>query len=189
MASSGPSRLSLWTTLGALGALLAGAAWIAAAAVAYSGITGAGPPYSYLDEATAGVALAATLAGLGGLCARHAAGPGGRLGASGLLAALAGAALLAAGSALADRAGGTLDWLPAVGLLLVLVGFTLSGVAILRGGLLPQWCGLLLIICCVPLVGALGEVGGGVVLGLAWLALGFVLATRRDMSATLRSRI
>jgi hypothetical protein len=185
------SRLALWGTLGAPGALLAGAAWIAAAAVAYSAIASGEPPYSYLDEAAYGVALAASLAGLGGLHARQASGRGGRLGAAGLFAALVGAALLSAGSALAALAGGALDWLPGLGLLGLLLGFVLSGVATFRAGLLPRWCGLLLIVC-LPLAGvlasALGEAALGVSLGLAWLALGYVLSTRRDLSAFLRSR-
>ena len=185
------SRLALWGALGALGALLAGAAWIAAAAVAYSGMASGEPPYSYLDEAAYGGALAATLAGLGGLHARQASGRGGRLGAAGIFAALGGAALLSAGSVLAALAGGALDWLPALGLLGLLLGFVLSGVATFRAGLLPQWCGLLLIVC-LPLAGvlagALGEAGAGTALGLAWLALGHALSTRRDLSAFLRSR-
>jgi hypothetical protein len=181
------SRLALW---GALGALLAGAAWIAAAAVAYSGIASGEPPYSYLDEAAYGGALAATLAGLWGLHARQASGRGGRLGAAGFLAALVGAALLSVGSVLADRAGGALDWLPGLGLLGLLLGFVLSGVATFRAGLLPQWCGLVLIVC-LPLAGvlagALGETGAGTALGLSWLALGYALWPRRDLSAFLRS--
>ncbi len=185
------SRLALWGTLGAPGALLAGAAWIAAAAVAYSAIASGEPPYSYLDEAAYGVALAVMLAGLAGLHARQASGRGGRLGAAGLFAALVGAALLSAGSALAALAGGALDWLPGLGLLGLLLGFVLSGVATFRAGLLPRWCGLLLIVC-LPLAGvlasALGEAALGVSLGLAWLALGYVLSTRRDLSAFLRSR-
>jgi hypothetical protein len=182
-----PSRFAIW---GTLGALLAGAAWIAAAAVAYSGIASGEPPYSYLDEAAYGFALAATLAGLGGLHARQASGRGGRLGAAGLFAALGGAALLSAGSVLAALAGGALDWLPGLGLLGLLLGFVLSGVATFRAGLFPQWCGLLLIVC-LPLAGvlagALGEAGWGTALGLSWLALGYALWPRRDLSAFLRS--
>jgi hypothetical protein len=184
------SRLALW---GTLGALLAGAAWIAAAAVAYSGMASGDPPYSYLDEAAYGVALAATLAGLWGLHARQASGRGGRLGAAGLFAALAGAALLSVGSVLADHlvAGGALDWLAGLGLLGLLLGFVLSGAATFRAGLLPQWCGVLLIVC-LPLAGvlagALGEAGAGTALGLSWLVLGYALSTRRDLSAFLRSR-
>ena len=185
------SRLALWGTLGAPGALLAGAAWIAAAAVAYSAIASGEPPYSYLDEAAYGVALAAMLAGLAGLHARQASGRGGRLGAAGLFAALVGAALLSAGSALAVLAGGALDWLPGLGLLGLLLGFVLSGVATFRAGLLPRWCGVLLIVCLPlagALAGALGEVALGVSLGLAWTALGYVLSTRRDLSAFLQGR-
>jgi len=188
-ASRPSTRLALW---GTLGALLASVAWIAVAAVAYSGIAGgAGPPYSYLDEAAYGVALSATLAGLGGLHARQASGRGGRLGAAGLFAALVGVALLFAGSALADLAGGALDWMLGLGLLGLLVGFVLSGAATLRAGLLPRWCGVLLIVCLPlagALAGALGEVALGVSLGLAWTALGYVLLTRRDLSAFLQGR-
>ncbi len=187
-------RSSRWTPLlvqwGAPGALLAGAAWIAAAIVAHFGIARAGPPYSYLDEVTYGVALAATLVGLAGLNARQASGRGGRLGAVGLFAALVGAALLVVGVALADWVGHgsvALEWLLGLGLLGLFVGFVLSGVAILLAGLLPRWCGLLLIVC-LPLVGVLGERGGTITLGLVWLALGYILLTHRDVSAFLHSR-
>ena len=189
--SSSPRSSSSLARWGALGALLAGAAGIAAAAVAYSGIASGEPPYSYLDEAAYVFALAATLAGLGGLHARQASGRGGRLGAAGFLAALGGAARWSGGSVLAALAGGALDWLPGLGLLGLLLGFVLSGVATFRAGLLPQWCGLVLIVC-LPLAGvlagALGEAGAGAALGLSWLALGYALWPRRDLSAFLRSR-
>ena len=107
-----------------------------------------------------------------------------------------GAALLAVGAALgaqADHGGddGALSaGLLGLGLAGLLVGFVLSGVATLMAGLLPRWCGLLLIVC-LPLAGAvagvLGEPGGGIALGLVWLALGYVLASRRDLSAWLGS--
>ena len=49
-------------------------------------------------------------------------------------------------------------------------------------GVLPQWCGLLLIVC-LPIAVVLGDHGGGITLGLVWLALGYVLLSQRDVSA------
>ena len=106
-----------------------------------------------------------------------------------------GAALLAVGAALGAQAdhgsdGALSAGLLGLGLAGLLVGFVLSGVATLMAGLLPRWCGLLPIVC-LPLAGAvagvLGEPGGGITLGLVWLALGYVLAARRDLSAWLGS--
>ena len=50
---------------------------------------------------------------------------------------------------------------------------------------MPQWCGILLIIC-LPVAVILGNYGGGIVLGLVWLALGYVLLFQQDVSALVR---
>jgi hypothetical protein len=52
---------------------------------------------------------------------------------------------------------------------------------------LPRWCGVLLIIC-LPLAIALGDYGGGAVLGLLWLAVAYALLAQRDVSALLHTR-
>jgi hypothetical protein len=67
------------------------------------------------------------------------------------------------------------------------MGFIVLGAATLRLGVLPRWCGVLLIIC-LPLAIALGDYGGGAVLGLLWLAVAYALLAQRDVSALLRTR-
>ena len=186
---------------GALGAVLAGVAWTASGVVGAAIGSGRGPEAlgsTTLNEALFAVALVGTLGGLVGLHARQAAGYG-WLGKTGFLASFVGAALLLAGVVLsllaralaeAPVGGGApgpafpdrLLWL---GLWGALVGFALLGVATLRLGALPRWCGWLLIVC-LPLAIAFGNYGGGAVLGLTWLALGYALLRQRDVSALLR---
>src|SRR5215213_4386558 len=69
-----------------------------------------------------------------------------------------------------------------IGFLGMLVGFVLLGAATLRLGVLPRWCGLLLI--ASPLLAIIfGDHGGALALGLTWLALGGTLLLQRDFSA------
>ena len=70
-----------------------------------------------------------------------------------------------------------------LGLLAMLVGFVLLGIATLRARVLPRWCGAALIVV-PPLLVALrlevrGIPGGGIAFGLVWLALGYVLWSHR----------
>jgi hypothetical protein len=60
------------------------------------------------------------------------------------------------------------------------------GIATLRLRVLPQWCGVLLIFS-LPIAIALGDLGGGAVLGLLGLAVGYALLSQHDVSALLRS--
>ena len=80
-----------------------------------------------------------------------------------------------------------------VGGLAVLVGFVLYGVATLQVKVLPRWCGIAFIIA-VPVSVALGGAFGSpsvdyVWLGLVWLALGYVLWTRRGTTEQQPSRV
>ncbi|MDQ3966628.1 MAG: hypothetical protein M3246_09340 [Actinomycetota bacterium] len=86
--------------------------------------------------------------------------------------------------ALAVRA--LLDLALGLGLLVTFVGFVFLGVLTLRLGVLPQWSGLLLIVC-LPLAVTLGDYGGAIALGLVWLTLGLVLLFGRDVSALLQT--
>lgn len=182
--------------------MLAGVTWTASGVVSAAIASGRGPEAlgsTALNEMLFAVALAGTLGGLVGLHARQAAGYG-RLGKMGFLVSFIGTALLLAGVVLsllaralaeAPVGGGApgpafpdrVLWL---GLWGALVGFVLLGAATLRLGALPRWCGWLLIVC-LPLAIALGNYGGGAVLGLAWLALGYALLRQRDVSALLRT--
>jgi hypothetical protein len=74
-----------------------------------------------------------------------------------------------------------------VGFVAVPVGLILYGAATLQARVLPRWCGLGLIIV-PPVTIVLGDYGG-VLLGLLWLALGYVLWSWRGTAAGQRSRV
>jgi hypothetical protein len=180
--------------LGALGAILAGVAWIASSLLAAAIASGRSREVlglASLDEALYVVAVAGTMGGIVGLHARQAPSYG-RLGAAGFLATLTGTALLLLGLVLSFTMGNVfgrtlLDYMLGLGLWGALLGFMTLGAATLRLGALPRWCGVLLIIC-LPLAIALGDYGGGSVLGLLCLAVAYALLSQQDMSALLRTR-
>ena len=158
----------------ALGAVLAGVAWLASFAVDLEAL---GSP-SYIIEATFGVALLGTLVGLVALHTRQSRSYG-TLGLAGFLAAAAGTALVLLNVLLVSMGRrDLLDLLLGLGFLGMLVGFVVLGVATIRGKVLPGWCGVALIVA-LPVAAALGEYGGGLVLGLLWLALGYALWSGR----------
>ena len=76
-----------------------------------------------------------------------------------------------------------------VGLLIVMVGFVLYGVATLQARVLPRWCGVGLIVGVPVLIGIsvvseeYGEMLGGILFGLLWLALGYVLWSESGAAA------
>ena len=111
---------------------------------------------------------------------------------AGFLAAFMGTAILLVGLVLSFLVGGLfgaafLDPVLGAGLWFVLVGFVLLGAATLRLEALPRWCGVALIVG-LPLAITLGDYGGGIVLGLLWLAVGYALLFQHDVSALLRTR-
>lgn len=176
--------------------MLAGAAWTASGVLAAATASWRGPEVfglASLGEALYVLALAGTLGGIVGLHTRQMPSYG-RLGRTGFSTAFAGTTLLLAGLALSFLLSGGgafgpafLDWALGLGLWGALVGFVLLGVATLRLGALSGWCGWLLV-ACPTLAIALGDYGGGAVLGLAWLALGYALFSQRDVSALLRAK-
>lgn len=154
----------------ALGAVLAGVAWLASFAVSSEVL---GSP-SYVAEGTFAVALLGTLVGLVALHTRQSRSYG-TLGLAGFLAAAAGTALVLLNVLLISLGRrDLLDLLLGLGFLGMLVGFVVLGVATIRGKVLPGWCGVALIVA-LPVAAALGDYGGGMVLGLLWLALGYAL--------------
>ncbi len=81
-----------------------------------------------------------------------------------------------------------LDWLVfPVGFVAVPVGLIIYGVATLQAKVLPRWCGLGLIII-PPISIVLGDYGG-ILFGLLWLALGYVLWSRRGTTVEQPSRV
>jgi len=74
-----------------------------------------------------------------------------------------------------------------VGFVAVPVGLIIYGVATLQARMLPRWCGLGLIII-PPITVVLGDYGG-ILFGLLWLALGYVLWSWRGAAAEQPSRV
>ena len=71
-----------------------------------------------------------------------------------------------------------LEWLVfPVGSLAVFIGFVLYGAATLQARVLPRWCGIGFIVG--PVLFLLGAFGG-ILFGLLWLALGYMLWSQRD---------
>ena len=69
------------------------------------------------------------------------------------------------------------------GLLDLLVGFVLYGVATLQAGVLPRWCGIAFIgalrtTVAFTLITLLGQATALIVFGLVWLTLGYALWMR-----------
>ncbi len=189
------SNLVRW---GAIGAVLAGVAWIVSVIVNLAITSPQGPTAfglsSPLDEVTYIVALAGTLLGLAGLHAKQARSYG-RLGVAGFLVAFMGNVLVLLGLVLSLSARGEifeqelLDQVLGLGLLGMFLGFVLLsvglvvlGIATLLAGVLPRWCGVALILA-LPVSVALGNYGGRMVLGVVWLALGYILWSRRGEAA------
>jgi hypothetical protein len=174
---------------GALAALASGVLWIA------GGLLTLAYPHSppdvlgtRLDYLGTSVLSAAYLGVVGGLVGFHARqiGSYGRLGTVGFLLAFFGAALLCVGQATSAIFAGNsaLGWLfddPGygfvVGINLFLVGLLVLGVATLRAGVLPRWCGFALIgVVAISVFGAILSAGAAfVAVGFFWATLGYAL--------------
>ncbi len=174
---------------GALAALASGLLWVAGGlltlAFPHSPPDVLGTRLDYLGTSVLSAAYLGVLGGLVGLHARQ-VGSYGRSGTAGFLVAFAGAAVLCVGQATSAIFAGnsTLGWLfddPGYGFLvginLFLVGLLVLGIATLRAGELPRWCGLGLIgVVVLSIFGAIVSAGGAfVMVGLVWIALGYAL--------------
>jgi len=88
------------------------------------------------------------------------------------------------------------EFLELLGLLGVMVGFVLYGAATLQARVLPRWCGVGFIVglpvwwvVSVVLGNEYGGSLGGILFALLWLALGYVLWSRRGMAAEEAPRV
>jgi hypothetical protein len=179
-----PSGIIRW---GGIAAMLGGALWVVwgllSRAIPYAYAAG-GPSYGGLLRLSAGLLLLATLLMLGGLVGLDALEAGsywnlGRVGfytaGVGLLAQALAASFLLFGSE-------ALLWLLTPGgSLAVVVGLALYGAATLRARVLARWCGWALIVV-PPIAWYLNskEFYGSIALfGVLWVALGYVLWSRR----------
>ena len=183
---------------GAVGALLAGIAWLALGliplvilgqvALYFGGVATA---EDYLLEILFSIATLGMLAGIVGLHAREAPNYG-RLGTAGFFAAFVGVFFLLASTVATILAGReVLDWLFILGFVGSIVGFVLLGGATLRARVLPRWYGILLSVAVfgIPVYFALGNYGGAILYGLVWLGLGYGLWLERGASAEQTTRV
>jgi hypothetical protein len=180
---------------GALGALLAGIAWLTSGLISLV-IPGQGTEelgtFSYnLLEILFSIASAGMLAGIVGFHARQAPNYG-QLGTAGFFAAFVGVFFLLASTVATILAGReVLDWLFVLGFVGTIVGFVLLGAATLRARVMPRWCGILLLVAVlgIPVYFALGSYGGAILYGLVWLGLGYGLWLDRGTSAEQTTRV
>ena len=134
--------------------------------------------WDYILEVVFIIALVATLFALLGLHAflqeRY-----GRAGTSGFWLAMIGTGLMTISAIGTLFAGQNWFGLAFVsGMLLALLGYIVLGIAILRAKAFPHWGGLLLIFG-FPLSVLLSTLGGGVLFGITWLAVGYLLLTKK----------
>lgn len=135
------------------------------------------------------LALPLLLAGMASLALRaRKAGRFGRLGLAGVILGSAAVATLS-GAIVAQTFffGGDFPLMPYFvipGELALLVGFTLVGIAVLRGGVLPRWTSALLVVSTIVMLW-FNDQNAFVLLGipfaLAWMTVGYILLSgRRD---------
>ena len=125
------------------------------------------------------IAVLLIVAGLVGLHTLQ-KGSYGHLGRAGLWTVIVGSSALVLGLLVfLPSENRVLLWLVyPVGYLVQLVGFVLYGTATLQARVLPPWCGLGFIFG--PLVAFVWDVYGGILFGVLWVVLGYMLWTRRS---------
>lgn len=166
---------------GGLAAMLAGLAFIADIVFVLTAPEAEWTNVAYI------VAALLLVVGMVGLHALQ-KGNYGRIGGGGFWTVVAASVAQVVGLIVFVLGGEALIWLVfPVGFLAIPVGLVLYGAATLQARVLPRWCGLGLIIV-PPVTVVLGDYGG-ILFGLLWLALGYVLWSRREVSAQQPSRV
>lgn len=173
---------------GGLAAALGGVFWISSALLTASKPRGCiGDECEFrtmreggaLDSMLFLLALLLFAVGTAALVARlRNAGRLGRLGRVGLIVAATGAALGAAGMILNIWDSSLVPAFIIPGLLAVIVGFVLLAVAVLRGGVLPRWAAVLLVVGALAMLGFNDQNWQALMaipFGIAWMAVGYAL--------------
>src|SRR5918993_5883530 len=147
----------------------------------------------YLYEVVVAVTFVLVLVTIAGLhAAQRLSGRYGILGTAGFSLTFAGYAIVLVIAHLFRLVGGEyILSLRLVGGLLVLVGATLLGAMTIRAGVLPWWCGVLLMVA-FPLGAFLENVLAGIeniVFAAVWGLIGYVLLSRRGTVAEQPSRV
>ena len=171
-----------------IAAMLGGVLWVVWSLLFRVSFEAAGGPFAH------GVLLLAALLTLAGLVGLHALqggnyGPIGQVGFYTAAVALLAQALAALVLLMGSEA---LLWLVApVGSLVLMVGLVLYGAATLQAMVLPPWCGLALIVV-PPIAFYLNSkvfYGSLALYGVLWVALGYVLWSRRGAPTEQPSRV
>jgi hypothetical protein len=175
---------------GGLAAMAAGVVWVVSGilAIVYQGVHAPGTFADYLVNGTFAAGVLLTAAGMVGLHALQKDNYG-RIGRAGFYAVVVASLGQVLGTVVFFAGSTALEWLVfPVGVLAVLVGFVLYGAATLQARVLPRWCGVGLVVG-LPVAIALGLYGGNILFGLLWLALGYVLWSRREAATEQLSRV
>jgi hypothetical protein len=143
------------------------------------------------------LALLLVVIGAAGLVIRaRDAGRFGKLGKSGIILGAVGAALPVIGSLVQGVLyGGNYPLMPYFaipGVLALVVGFVLLGIAVLRARVLPPWAGVLLIVGTLAMLGFNDQNAQALMaipFGIAWMAVGYVLWSGRDEEARQFARV
>jgi hypothetical protein len=147
-------------------------------------------PFSRASDYLIGVLLALsfllTLAGFVALNLRQADRYGGLRGWTGFRAVVLGqTAMLASAAASLATGSLALSFLYNAGAFVLLVGLALLSVATYRAAILPHWSAYLVAALAVTVFGEIGMV----LVGVVWIALGYVLWSERDATTGQSSRI
>ena len=167
----------------ALLAILGGASYVLSGVVQLASPEQTNPFSRASDHFIQGLlalSLLLTLAGFVALHLRQAGNYGGPRGWTGFRAAFVGQGAMLA-SAVASLATGrlALSFLYTFGVLVLLVGLALLPVATYRAAILPWWSTLLVAALAAIIFGEIGVV----LVGLVWIALGYVLFSQRGETA------
>ena len=167
----------------ALVAMVGGVLYVVLGAVQLASPEQADPFFrisDYLIQILLVLSLLLTLAGFVALHLRQAGVYSGPRGWTGFRAAVTGQGAMLAAAVVSLASGGlTLGFLYFIGVCLLLVGLALLPVATYRAGILPHWSAYLVGALAAIIFGGFGRV----VVGLAWIALAYVLGSERDARA------
>jgi len=140
----------------------------------------------YLIEVLLVPSFLLTLAGFVALHLRQAGSYGGPRGWTGFRAAVIGQTAILASAVASLAAGGlALGFLYVAGVFVLLVGLALLSIATYRAGILPHWSAYLVAALAVIVFGEFGMV----LVGLVWIALGYVLRSQPGAPAGRPSRV
>jgi hypothetical protein len=171
------SNLIRW---GGLAAITGGVVWVADALLLLA------TPVSAVSDGLFGIAALCTAGGFVGFHALQ-KDDYGRIGRGGLWTVVVATLAQVVGLIVFLLGSSALEWLVfPVGTSAVLIGFVLYGAATLQARVLPRWCGIAIIVA--PFLFLLGDYSG-ILFGLVWLALGYVLWSRREAATEQPSRV